>query len=284
VTKHFIVIGVIGIVDRVPAMDFGLNILSNIIANLVTSIPLVLGLCFLWRRYYFVLKVWGIPFWSRSPRAYTIIVSAEEYLPKRFQPFLDEINGIIDLFGFFSDFWIQLVCRLSVAKPQIPDRVDPTTLQNTNLILVGGPTYNQITKEHLRRLAKYGLSFTFQPHAGEECQLRDIIRGTTFDPDAVTTEALEEGNYTDYGLFIKAPHVQESLTVYIFAGCCATGTKGAVDVAIDPDLCRALLALKKKQQIGDYFVAVISVKVENFVPQHPKIEMIRAIARTHHLS
>jgi len=265
-------------------MDFGLNVLSNIIANLVTSLPIILGVWILLRRYSSVLKVWGIPILGRSQRSYTIIVSAEEYKPKRFQPFLDEIHGIIDLLGFFNDFWIRLVCRINIAKPQIPERINRDTLQQTNLILVGGPTYNQVTQEHLTRLVKYGLSFAFQPREDGKCQLRDVIRGTTFDQHAVTTEALHEGNYTDYGLFIKAPHVQESLTVYIFAGCCASGTKGAVDVAIDPDLCRELLAFKKKQQIGNYFVAVISVKVENFVPQHPKIEMIRAVASTHHLA
>lgn len=265
-------------------MDFGLNVLSNLVANLITSLPLLLGVWVLWRRYSAILKVWGIPVFGRSQLAYTLIVSAEEYQPKRFQPFLDEINGVIDLLGFFSDFWVRLVCRITVPKPQIPDRVNRDTLQTTNLILVGGPTYNPVTQEHLTRLAKYGLSFTFQSRAGAECQLRDVIRGTIFDQVAVTSEALAEGNYTDYGLFIKAPHSQENLTVYIFAGCCASATKGAIDVAIDPELCRDLLALKKKQQIGNYFAAVVSVKVENFVPQHPKIEMLRAVASTHHRS
>lgn len=251
-------------------MDFWESFFASVLANLITSIPVVLvAILVLWPRYSPIFRVWELSIYPRQPPSFNIVVSTRQEFEERAWPSFGEVEAALDLRDLFNNLWLRYLCQTQCSRPQLSANVNKSLLQNTNLILIGGPGYNSETVRELNRLMRHGLSYSFHK-IDEIWTLWDNVK-----EKAVSSERYE------YGIFIRAPHEKPGLVVNIFAGTHETGTLGAVDVATKSHFCKELLTLKKRQQIGNCYVALVRIEVQP-VRGEPIIEDIRPLTPNPH--
>ncbi|MDT5060465.1 MAG: hypothetical protein QOH63_924 [Acidobacteriota bacterium] len=256
--------------------DFWVSFLASLLANAIIYVPIFVAVLVIWRRYYPVLKIWGIPVFSVAGQQYLLVMSSRPDQKGRFRPGIREQEAMLDVKDFLQSSWLRLSSRIVMLKPQLSENASPDLLNDGNLVLFGSLRFNKWTVLHLARLANYDLNYTFK-QINENWVIYDPVQNKDYCSNYVSGDTHSEGNHYDYSLFIRAPHTNGH-SLIIFAGIHGAGTKAAVDAVLKPHLCQQISTMMRKQKVkAEYFVVLIKVKVHDFIRDDPIILDVKPI-------
>ncbi len=148
---------------------------------------------------------------------------------------------------------------------ELSDYSEPKLYERCNLILLGGPKRNHVTKHALKALKEKGLlGFEFRDH-----KLYDLGSEESYEA------RFEDGFIKeDFGLVIKAPNpFREDRLLYILAGCRTFGVYAAASILTAHE---SLAAIAERSG-EDYFSGVVKVVMSNYpIPQSMEVVQWRS--------
>ncbi|MBD2752637.1 TIR domain-containing protein [Spirosoma validum] len=166
-----------------------------------------------------------------------------------------EVSAFLKVMGHSS-------IRISYA-----DRISGDSL-GANLVLIGGPDANSITREVVSRIKT---SLIFGDPNRHEVSFTDSITNTTYYPEY--SRDYEEPISTDCGVIIKAENpFSPSNQVLILFGSYGYGTWAAAKLLTSRGFYNNSVISN-----GDYFECVFTTDIVRETPQMPKVKMLRNI-------
>jgi hypothetical protein len=138
----------------------------------------------------------------------------------------------------------------------------PPNLNNTNIIVFGGPLSNNITKRIMADKNETYLKF-------KDHSIINTITNEIFEPEIQDDRVIK-----DFGIIIKTNNpFNKDKKCIVIAGCYDYGTYLASRVLVTPDNVKKILKSVK----DDDFEIIVSGEILNGVPQNPEIEAEKII-------
>ena len=234
------------------------NILSDIAINIIAAILFfILGFAGskLWR----VIKISRpiAEFWRYFTTTPTVIIVPtipEKYKEESLEDGMSDLKAGSKIDGVLSKI------NEKIFMQEVKFATDK--LINHNIILIGGPITNAITKEVM---TKKIISYTFSDHTIQHRQ-----KGLRFIPKSNANGQLLE----DYGMIIRVHnYINPNKYILIIAGCYGYGTMIATEAITDPKILRKIL----RSKISDECVIIVKSKMIDSGYEKPKIVLIEEL-------
>jgi hypothetical protein len=146
----------------------------------------------------------------------------------------------------------------------------PGDLYGVNIVCIGGPDGNQVTRRILERIEHTIALGDPQRH---EISIRDANTDEVYNPERELDREGRKNVTLDYGLLVKAPNpFDPRRTVLVFAGSFGYGTWAGVKLARSPQFLRSPLVSQ-----GSAVECLYRTEVIEEIPQQPDIVLIRPI-------
>lgn len=237
----------------------GLTIGSVLSGLFATSIVFVLGFASNWMflkwKYRHFSKVWN-QFTSSKTAKVVITIRPGPESSSTPRVSLAEVRAFQSI--------EQISAKLGLKLDLADSAINPATLSQENLILLGGPKANNVSSHYWSEVEErvpFALSLENQ----------SIESGNkTYTPEQDDSGLLT----VDYSLVVKMQRENSSKYLFLFAGCHGFGTSGSTRIVSDASMVRTIA----KRVADKEFVAVVRSNIVNGVVDTVEILDIYAIA------